>query len=472
MDRLMSAVSSSTSTPSPEPASRRRAAEREAGGEAAPFSLPGDAGEDKGAAAGTAKTEAGGQPAEPGKAQASKNAPAVPVVVTQATPAPGIGTVASPPAEAKPEQTTPKQDAATLFAIAVAAQGPAKDAEAKDKPESAEAKEPVPNGEAAATVDATTPGTAPAPAAVPAAPPPIVVAATIVTEAVDPVPAAKAAIGMAVAAPVKSVPAGGEKSAVAATALPLPADASAIAVPETDKNAKPGAKPDPAVAGMAKDAAVAATPSATGAAAPDDFKPLEALQQVLAPIDLSALAQPRGGRPEALPGQPDLEQAAAGAQSPATAHQRGMADGQPTPLHVVPIEIGLRALAGSKRFDIRLDPAELGRVDVNLEISEKGEVSARLVVDRVETLHLLQRDARTLERAFEQAGLKAADGGVDITLRDPADQSGFRQNRHEDEASRRALPTTASDSGEDTAIPAQPAPVRRLVRLGGVDLSI
>lgn len=465
----MSAVSSSTSTPSPEPAaSRRLAPEREAGGEAAPFTLPGDAGEDKASAGGTAKAEAGGQPAEPGKAQAPKGPAAVPVIVTPVATAPVSGPVISPPTEAKPEQAVPKQDAATLFAITVAAQGPAKDAEGESEP--VDTKELVPDGQAAATAEVVAPDKAPAPVAVPVVPAPVVVAATVVIETVDPVLAAKAASGK-VAAPVQNVPTDGEKSAVAATALPLPADASAIAAPETDEDAKPGAKPQPAVAGMAKDAAVTAAPSATGAAAPDDFKPLEALQQVLAPIDLAALAQPRGGRPEGLPGQPDLAQAAAGAQSPATVQQRGAADGQPTPLHVVPIEIGLRALAGSKRFDIRLDPAELGRVDVNLEISEKGEVSARLVVDRVETLHLLQRDARTLERAFEQAGLKAADGGVDITLRDPADQSGFRQGRHEGEAPRRAS-HAVGEATEDSSIPAQPAPVRRLVRLGGVDLSI
>ena len=30
----------------------------------------------------------------------------------------------------------------------------------------------------------------------------------------------------------------------------------------------------------------------------------------------------------------------------------------------MPIEIGLKALSGARQFDIRLDPAELGRVDV------------------------------------------------------------------------------------------------------------
>ena len=151
---------------------------------------------------------------------------------------------------------------------------------------------------------------------------------------------------------------------------------------------------------------------------------------------------------------------------------QGTASGQPTPIHVVPIEIGLRAMSGSRQFDIRLDPDELGRVDVSLSISDKGEVSAKLVVDRVETLHLLQRDARTLERAFEQAGLKPSDAGVDITLRDPSDQSAFRQNGQQDEAPQRARQPDGADLAEDTPLSIDPVPQRRFVRLGGVDLSI
>jgi flagellar hook-length control protein FliK len=134
----------------------------------------------------------------------------------------------------------------------------------------------------------------------------------------------------------------------------------------------------------------------------------------------------------------------------------------------------MRALGGAKRFDIRLDPAELGRVDVNLSISDKGEVSARLVVDRVETLHLLQRDARTLERAFEQAGLKPSDSGVDITLRDNSEQA-FRQQRQQDEAPHRQRNRVSQTDEVDgiggvAAVATQPS--RQIVRLGGVDLSI
>jgi flagellar hook-length control protein FliK len=107
----------------------------------------------------------------------------------------------------------------------------------------------------------------------------------------------------------------------------------------------------------------------------------------------------------------------------------------PMPLGAVAIEIGLKSLAGLNRFEIRLDPAELGRIDVQLEIGDDGEVKAHLTVDRVETLALLQRDARTLERAFEQAGLKPSEGGIDLTLRDQAgdpEGRGSRDGRRDD----------------------------------------
>lgn len=208
--------------------------------------------------------------------------------------------------------------------------------------------------------------------------------------------------------------------------------------------------------------ATAAAPAAA------DPKALESLQQALGPLDLSAMMHQAAGKPGhdrlVQPFDPSL------AANPAATPQPQGA-GQPTPIHVVPIEIGLRAMSGSKQFDIRLDPDELGRVDVNLSISDKGEVSARLVVDRVETLHLLQRDARTLERAFEQAGLKPSDGGVDISLRDPADQS-FRQNRQHDEAPQRPRVPQGSERADEANLSTDPIPQRRLVRLGGVDLSI
>ncbi|RYE35133.1 MAG: flagellar hook-length control protein FliK [Hyphomicrobiales bacterium] len=223
---------------------------------------------------------------------------------------------------------------------------------------------------------------------------------------------------------------------------------------------------------LADSLAKADQPAATkGTPALADAKALDAQQQPAAPFDLSTLLQQAPGKAGHERLLQPLDPNAAPGTAPGASGQ-GTTSGPPTPIHVVPIEIGLRAMSGARQFDIRLDPGELGRVDVSLSISDKGEVSARLVVDRVETLHLLQRDARTLERAFEQAGLKPSDGGVDITLRDPSDQSAFRQNRQQDEAPQRPRQPNGSELAEDAPLSIDPAPQRRLIRLGGVDLSI
>lgn len=144
------------------------------------------------------------------------------------------------------------------------------------------------------------------------------------------------------------------------------------------------------------------------------------------------------------------------------------------PLRTVPVEIGLKALAGVKSFEMRLEPPELGRVEVRLDITEGGAVKAQLVVDRVDTLALLQRDARHLERAFEQAGLKPAEGGIDLSLRDPGTgaQGGRGGAEGEERRSREVwFPVRSGDAAEPA--PAQ-APANRTIWRGsaGLDLRI
>ncbi|MBN9441188.1 flagellar hook-length control protein FliK [Bosea sp. (in: a-proteobacteria)] len=259
-----------------------------------------------------------------------------------------------------------------------------------------------------------------------------------------------------------------------ASSAPVAAGEHSAAAGETHKSGAHEASAD-ATAPLAKLDAVQGAPITQGTpTAPADPKLAEAAKQALAPIDLGALVQQALGAHDSTRLLSPLDQAVGAAnQTPGGGQGQAAAVPTPTPLHVLPIEIGLRALSGARQFDIRLDPDELGRVDVNLSISDKGEVSARLVVDRVETLHLLQRDARTLERAFEQAGLRPSDGGVDISLRDPSDQSSFRQQRQHDEPPQRARQPSRGETGDDnTVLPITPAPQRRIVRLGGVDLSI
>lgn len=80
--------------------------------------------------------------------------------------------------------------------------------------------------------------------------------------------------------------------------------------------------------------------------------------------------------------------------------------------------------AGESEFTMRLDPAELGRVQVKLKFMEGGRVHAQVVAERPETLDLLQRDARGLERAIQGAGAKAQGATIEFSL----DQGGNEES--------------------------------------------
>ena len=81
------------------------------------------------------------------------------------------------------------------------------------------------------------------------------------------------------------------------------------------------------------------------------------------------------------------------------------------------VEIVRQVEAGATRFQIRLDPPELGRVEVKLDVDKAGNVHARMTVDRAETLDLMQRDQRALERALAQAGLDSSKTNLEFSLR-------------------------------------------------------
>ena len=80
---------------------------------------------------------------------------------------------------------------------------------------------------------------------------------------------------------------------------------------------------------------------------------------------------------------------------------------------------------GRQEFTMRLDPPELGKLMVRLQFSDSGTIRAQVLVQRPETLDLLQRDLRGLERALEAGGHKL-DGGIDLGLDKDGGQSAGR----------------------------------------------
>lgn len=79
--------------------------------------------------------------------------------------------------------------------------------------------------------------------------------------------------------------------------------------------------------------------------------------------------------------------------------------------------IAAKSIDGIKHFDIRMDPPELGRVEVHLSVDESGKAQANLVVDKPQTLELLQHDASNLTRALNDAGVSLSNNSLNFSLR-------------------------------------------------------
>lgn len=97
----------------------------------------------------------------------------------------------------------------------------------------------------------------------------------------------------------------------------------------------------------------------------------------------------------------------------------------------VAVEITKTISDGGNQFSLRLDPAELGRVDVKLHFGTDGRVTAAVSADHQHTLDLLRRDAGQLNQALLDSGLKTDQGSLSFSLRQqwqqPQGQQSFTQ---------------------------------------------
>jgi flagellar hook-length control protein FliK len=96
-------------------------------------------------------------------------------------------------------------------------------------------------------------------------------------------------------------------------------------------------------------------------------------------------------------------------------------------LESLAVNIAAKSQGGAKQFDIRLDPPELGRVEVRLSIDATGKAEAHLTADQPQTLDLLQKDAPALTRALREAGLDVNQDGLNFSLRNQQQQAGQQQ---------------------------------------------
>lgn len=158
---------------------------------------------------------------------------------------------------------------------------------------------------------------------------------------------------------------------------------------------------------------------------------------------------------------------------PATAHYQGPQQNLNLP-HIA-FEFAKNVQNGLSRFQIRLDPPEMGRIDVKMEVDKTGALNARLTVERADTLDLLQRDARALERALAQAGLDSNKTNLEFSLKDNpfAQKDNFFGQGNESSEAHEANLAQENEQTSSEIISQMPSTIiyHRLASAGGLNIT-
>ncbi len=131
----------------------------------------------------------------------------------------------------------------------------------------------------------------------------------------------------------------------------------------------------------------------------------------------------------------------------------------------VAIVVTKAAQDGVDRITIKLQPPELGRIDVRLDVNADGRIQAVFAAERSSTVDILQRDVRELERALQSAGLSTDPGGLSF---------GLKQQNNQNMPRFGASPVTTELASVDTdaAIAAFAAAAARAAADGRLDIHV
>ena len=124
----------------------------------------------------------------------------------------------------------------------------------------------------------------------------------------------------------------------------------------------------------------------------------------------------------------------------------------------VAMQIRHAAKAGADHIRIQLQPAELGKVDVQLNI-QRDSIQAVITVERMETLDLLERDSRQLQQALKDAGFHTSH-----------DSLAFHYGGEPGQQEQAASDTPADDLDTDLAVDAPAAGEQRNRHDGLLDM--
>ncbi|MBR1606008.1 MAG: flagellar hook-length control protein FliK [Alphaproteobacteria bacterium] len=76
----------------------------------------------------------------------------------------------------------------------------------------------------------------------------------------------------------------------------------------------------------------------------------------------------------------------------------------------IKVNITQSAIKGVDKIEIQLKPADLGKIEIKLQIGRDGQLHAHITAAHAETLEILQKDISSLKDAFAGAGYLTDDG--------------------------------------------------------------
>lgn len=141
----------------------------------------------------------------------------------------------------------------------------------------------------------------------------------------------------------------------------------------------------------------------------------------------------------------------------------------------VSVQIDKQVKDGADTIKINLKPVELGKIEIKLEVSADGQVKATVTADKPETLALLQKDAKGLEKALSDAGLKPDSSATSFSLKGGEQQQNADRGNN-NTRSRRGRSRGGNGGDGDASLAGagavQSGRARSLGGRSGVDISV
>ncbi len=158
------------------------------------------------------------------------------------------------------------------------------------------------------------------------------------------------------------------------------------------------------------------------------------------------------------------------------AHASHAVRGSPETVANLAAQIVKKLEGKSTRFDLELNPAGLGRVDVRLEIGAQGRITAAMTFDSPQAASELKARASELQQALEQAGFDMS-GGMSFDVAGDRGQQQRQAWQDQNDSNGEAFRGRAFRAALDTAGDAADTAVSGALRLrrgvnAGLDLRI